>query len=206
LIPAARRQHHAIMRRPVLLLPLFAALLGAPPSGWAQPRPEQTRADPRQVELDTLLTTLQRASTEQEAALLETRIRQLWQQAGSPAARLLMNRGVRDLDNNADSDALDDFDAVLALEPNLPDAFGNRALARSALGDYTGAVADIEAALQREPRDFAALESLSHIAEDRGDFTGALAAWRRVLALSPMTPGGAERLRLLTRKALGENT
>ena len=192
------------MRGLLLLLTLFAVLaplVSAPDRAWAQARPSS-----RQVELDTLLATLQRASSEEEAALLETRIRQIWQEAASPAAKLLMNRGVRDLENNADGDALDDFDAVLALQPNLPDGLQNRALARFGLGDYVGALADLQAALQREPRDFAVLKSLSRIAEAHDDFAGALEAWQKVLALSPMTPGGATRLQVLTRKAKGEST
>lgn len=183
-----------------LLLPLLFAVLLAP-AAHAQESPAA-----RKAELDSLLGALKTAPSEAEAALLETRIRQLWLQSGSPAATLLMGRGLRDLQANANDEALDDFDAVLALEPNLPDAFHDRALARFGLGDYRGALADIEAALQREPRDFAAFESLSRIAEATGDFKGALEAWQKALELSPMTPGGADRLKLLTRKALGENT
>jgi tetratricopeptide (TPR) repeat protein len=166
----------------------------------------QSRPDPHKAEVDTLLNALKQAPSEEAAAALESRLRQIWLQSGSPAATLLMTRGVRDLGNDADDDALDDFDAVLALEPNLADAFHRRAQARFALGDYNGALADIEATLQREPRHFAAFESLSQIAQARGDFKGALAAWKKAMELSPMTPGGQERLKVLTRKALGENT
>ena len=49
---------------------------------------------------------------------------------GSPAATLLMNRGLRDLSNDADDAALTDFNAVLTLEPNLADAYHRRELAR----------------------------------------------------------------------------
>jgi tetratricopeptide (TPR) repeat protein len=162
-------------------------------------------ADPRKADLDAMLSALKAAPDESAAAVLEQKIRQVWTQSGSPAATLLMGRGLRDLNNDADADARDDFDAVLALEPNLADAYYRRGLARFALGDDQGALADIEAALLREPRHFAALESLSRIAEARDDFEGALAAWAKALELSPKTPDGAERLKALTRKALGEN-
>jgi tetratricopeptide (TPR) repeat protein len=192
------RLHHMCMRWFVLLV-----LLSISPA-WAQ-RPD-ARPDSHKAELDTLITALKQAPTEQDAGLLEARIRQMWLQAGSPAATLLMARGTRDLGNNADSEALDDFDAVLALEPNLAEAFHRRALARFALGDYRGALADIEQTLRREPRQFSAFQSLSQIAEAQGDFKGARAAWLKVMEISPKTPGGEERLKLLTRKMEGEAT
>jgi tetratricopeptide (TPR) repeat protein len=179
------------------LLPLLLLLLAVP--ALAQPRPDQRRA-----ELDGLLTALKAAPNEEAAATLEGRIRELWMQSGSPAATLLMGRGVRDLQHDADDEALDDFDAVLVLEPDLADAYHRRAMARFALGDYPGALADIEATLKREPRDFAALKTLSEIAEARNDYKGAVAAWQKVLELSPHTPDGAERLKALQKKALGE--
>jgi hypothetical protein len=79
-------------------------------------------------------------------------------------------------------------------------------MARFALGDYPGALADIESALQREPRDFAALKTLSRIAQARNDDKGALAAWQKVLELSPHTPDGADRLKALQKKVLGEES
>ena len=139
---------------------------------------------------------------------LETRIRQLWFGAGWPAASAPLTgaAGQRDLQNDADDagSCRTDFDAVLALEPKLADAYYRRALARFHLGNYPGALADIETTLKLEPRHFPALMSLSRIAVSRNDFKGALAAWKKVLELSPNTPDGQDRLKLLQKKALGE--
>lgn len=178
-------------------LALLLALTITP--AFAQPRP-----DPRRAELDTLLNALKKAPNEEAAAAMEGRVKQLWMESGSPAATLLMGRGLRDLANNAAADARDDFDAVLALEPELAEAYDRRAVARYLLGDYAGAMADIEATLRREPRNFAAFQGLSRIAEARGDLKGALIAWRRALELDPKTPGGDIRLRELVRKVEGE--
>ncbi len=153
-----------------------------------------------------MLSGLQTAPNEEAATAIENRVRQLWLQGGSAAATLLMNRGLRDLSNEAAEEAEHDFDAVLVLEPELPDAYYRRALARFGLGDYAGALADIEQTLKREPRHFAALQSLSRIAEARDDFKGALAAWKKVLELSPKTKDGEERRKILARKAFGEAT
>lgn len=198
------------MRRlllPMLLCLAAPALAQAPgPAAPGPASPPASRPDPKRAEVDGLLARLQAAPSEDAAAPIEAQLRRLWLQGGSAAATLLMNRGLRDLSNSAGEEAEADFDAVLALEPELPDAFYRRGLARFALGDYPGALADIESTLQREPRHFAALESLSRIAEARGDFKGALAAWQKSLELSPMTPEGQERLKLLERKAYGEAT
>ncbi len=57
--------------------------------------------------------------------------------------------------------------------------------------------------MKREPRQFRALQDLSGIAEQRGDWKGAYAAWTRALELDPKTPGGADRLKDLKRRAFG---
>ena len=60
--------------------------------------------------------------------------------------------------------------------------------------------------MELEPRDFAAFRTLAEIAAAREDWKGAYAAWQRLMDLDPNTPGGQERLRLLKRKAVGEDT
>jgi tetratricopeptide (TPR) repeat protein len=179
---------------------LLALLVAAPALALAQSPAE------RRAALDGMLTALKSAPTEEVAGTLEGRIRQAWLESGSPAATLLMARGMRDLQKDSDDEAIDDFDAALALEPDLADAYYHRALARFHAGDYRGALADIEATLKREPRHFAAFMSLSRIAESRDDYKGALAAWKKVLELSPNTPDGQARLKLLQKKALGEES
>jgi lipoprotein NlpI len=93
----------------------------------------------------------------------------------------------------------------VVLEPNLPEPWHQRAIARFRAGDSDGAVADIEQTLQREPRHFAAFGLLSHIAEQRGNWRGAYEAWQKLLELDPMTPGGDDRLKMLRQKALGQD-
>lgn len=184
------------MKRAILLLSVVLA----------GPALAQERPDPKRAELDRLLAALQAAPSEQAATQLEGRIRQIWVQAGSPAAALLLTKGLRNLGHGSEAEALDDFDAALALEPDYAEAFVQRGVARSLLGDYAGAIGDIEAALQREPRHFQALEELSRIAEEREDWKGALAAWQKALDLDPNTAGGLKRLKMLRLKAEGEAT
>jgi tetratricopeptide (TPR) repeat protein len=167
----------------------------------AQPKPDAPRP-----ELEQLLTALALAPSEEVAARMESRIAQLWVRAGGPTAGLLMARGSRNLASGESGEAILDFDAALALEPNLTDAFGRRAMARYHAGDIKGAVRDLEETLRREPRHFAAWRSLSGLAEAQGNLVGALAAWKKLLEVDPKTSGAQSHLRELVRKVEGEES
>jgi tetratricopeptide (TPR) repeat protein len=160
--------------------------------------------DEKRAALDKLLAALQAAPGPEAAQPLEQQIRQMWLNAGTPAVTLLMSRGLRELKADANQDAIEDFTDAIVLDPNLAEAYHQRAIARFAAGDTAGAVGDIQAAMQHEPRNFAALQTLAAISEARKDWKGAYEAWRKVLEIDPKTPGGEERLKDLKRRALGE--
>ena len=92
------------------------------------------------------------------------------------------------------------------LDPDLAEAWRQRAIARYEQGDTQGAVRDLEETLKREPRHFGAFETLSRIAENRKDWKSAYSAWQKVLEIDPKTPGGEQRLKDLRRRAMGEQT
>lgn len=177
----------------------LAASLRARPA-LAQPSPEK-----RAAMLEAMMAALHAARDEAEAAAIEARIRGVWLEATSPAVRLLMARGIRDLRAGAGADAERVFDDVIVLDPNLAEAYVQRGLARLKQGDRRGAVADLEEGLRREPRHFDAIRALADIAAERGDYASAYAGWQRLLAIDPLAPGGAARLKELRRRALGEN-
>ena len=110
----------------------------------------------KRAALDKLLGALKTAPSEEIAGPLEERIRQLWLNSGTPAVTLLMSRGLREMKADANQDAIEDFTAAITLDPNLAEAYHQRAIARFAAGDTQGAIADIQATLQHEPRSFAA--------------------------------------------------
>jgi tetratricopeptide (TPR) repeat protein len=195
---AARAAPASAMRR--ILLPLLLLLCALPAFAQNTGGP----AAEKRAALDRMLGTLKSAPSEAIASPLEQQIRQLWLNSGTPAVTLLMSRGLREMKADASQDAIEDFTAAITLDPNLAEAYHQRAIARFAAGDTPGAIADIQATLQREPRSFAALETLSAIAESRKDWKGAYDAWQKVLEVDPKTPGGEERLKDLRRHALGE--
>jgi tetratricopeptide (TPR) repeat protein len=110
------------------------------------------------------------------------------------------------LQSEAAQEAIQDFTDAIALDPNLAEAYHQRARARVAAGDSQGAIADIEQTLRHQPRDFAALRTLAVIAESRQDWKGAYAAWMKLLEIDPMTPDGEDKLKDLRRRALGDET
>lgn len=187
------------MRSGVYGASLLLASVASP--GLAQTPP----MDPHAA-ANRLLDALKSAPTEQSAALVETHIVVLWLNGATPAVRLLLSRAAREANAGASQDAVADFSAVLTLQPDLADAWRRRAEARFATGDVRGAISDLEEAVRREPRDFLAFRTLARIAEARSDWKGAYEAWNKLLAFDPKTPGGAQQLKELRRKALGEET
>jgi hypothetical protein len=126
--------------------------------------------------IDHLLDALKVAPTEETAAPLELQITELWLRQGSPAVSLLMARGLRELKAHTPQDAEEDLSA------------------------------DLQQALDREPRDFGAFRMLEQIAEAREDWKSAYAAQQQLMAIDPKTPGGADKLKDLRRRALGQET
>ena len=156
--------------------------------------------------MDRLFAMLKVAPDEEAAGQVESAIQNRWVSAATPAVKVLLLHGLHEVNDDHAQDAADDFDAALDLQPDLVEAWRGRALARARLGDRRGAEHDIAEAIKREPRQFEALGDLSHIAEEAQDWKGAYAAWSQVMAIDPMAPGGAERLKDLKKRAFGEET
>ncbi|HBK08799.1 MAG TPA: hypothetical protein DDZ81_23580 [Acetobacteraceae bacterium] len=165
----------------------------------------QTPAQQRAA-IDRLLDGLKAAPDERTARDLEAQLQQAWLGAGSPVVTLLMSRGLRSLEAGQNDEAIASFSDAITLQPELSEAWYRRALAKYRSGDIKGAIEDLRQTVQLEPRDFPAFRTLSQIAEARGDWKGAYAAWQKVMELDPRTAGGEERLRMLKRKAVGEDT
>jgi tetratricopeptide (TPR) repeat protein len=177
---------------------LLLGLLAAP--ALAQQRPRNVTEA-----LDALFALLKAAPDEQAAQQIEARIWQAWAMQGTPAVQLLMGRGVRNLNNRALPDALEDFDAVIALAPELAEAWNKRATTYYLMQQDENAAKDILETLSREPRHFGALAGLSLVRERQGDLMGALRAHESALVIHPKMANGEERLRTLRRRAIGED-
>lgn len=160
----------------------------------------------RKAAIDQLLGALKTAPSEQAASMVEDQLQQAWLQSGSAAVTLLMSRGLRLGQSGQDDDAAESFSDAITLQPDVAEAWRQRAIVRYHAGDVTGAVRDLQETVRLEPRNFLAFRTLADIATAREDWKGAYAAWQKVLEIDPRTPGGEERLKELKRKALGEDT
>ncbi|MGG5822777.1 hypothetical protein [Falsiroseomonas sp. HW251] len=188
----------------LVLLPALALAQGTPPTAAT---PGSGRPDPsaaRRAELDRLFEALKQAPDTSGGQMVEARIRAVWAQQVSPAAALLLRRGMRNMQGNEAGEALEDFDAALVLEPGAADLWIMRARALGRLGDRAAAARDIQEALRLEPRHFGALLALSEMQDEAGDAAGALRSLDAALAIHPRLPGGQERRRDLVRKAEGD--
>src|SRR6185437_3026053 len=116
--------------RMLRVLPLLL-LLAVP--GFAQN--QASPADEKRAALDKMLGALHAAPSEEAAQPLEQQIRQMWLNAGTPAVTLLMSRGLRELKADANQEAIEDFTDAIILDPNLAEAYHQRAIARFAAGD-----------------------------------------------------------------------
>ncbi len=181
-------------------LVLLVALVAGSAAGAAVAQTEPVRRT-----TESLLNALKVAPSEEVAAAIEGQLRGAWMGAASPAVKLLLSRGQRELSEGSATEGFDSYAAALDLEPELLEAWRGRAAARSRMGDTQGAVRDLQEIIRREPRNFMAWQDLSRVAEARGDWRGAFAAWQKLLEVDPHTPGGQARLRDLRRRALGED-
>jgi Tfp pilus assembly protein PilF len=169
-------------------------------SAHAQP------AGDKRAATDRLLDALKSAPDERAAAAVESELQQAWLRAGSPAVTLLLSRGLRSLQAGQDDEAEGSFSDAITLQPDVSEAWHQRALVRYHAGDVNGAIHDLQETIKLEPRNFLAFRTLAEIAAAREDWKGAHAAWQKVMELDPKMPGGEERLRLFKRKAFGEDT
>ena len=160
----------------------------------------------RQAEAKRLLETLSRAPDEESAAPVEARLRALWAQRSTPAARLLLASAARNIRSGATEAALEDLDAALTLQPEDPQGWILRAEAQSAAGAGTEAARDLQQALRLDPTRFDALVALAEVQESAGDLKGSLRSFEAAMRLNPHLAGGTARLRELRRRALGDNT
>ena len=193
----------------VLLLALPSAAQSPPAAGArpaVPPGPSATGPEARRAQLDRAFEALKAAPDEPSAKLVETRIRQLWSQAASPAAALLLRRGMRNIEAQLPDEALEDFDAALVLDPGFAEAWHLRAQAYVRAGDPAGAARDLQEALRIEPRHWPSLVTLSLLQEEGGNAAAALRSMEAALAINPRAEGGPERVRELRRKVEGDAT
>lgn len=162
------------------------------------------RADQREPELTALFQQLSRSDlAAPEAALIEGKIRELWQHSDSPTADLLLQRANYLLQNRLLDEAVQLLNEMIALTPDYAEAWNKRATIYYAQGNYQQALKDIEQTLRLEPRHFGALTGLGAILVVLGEEGRALKAYQQALKINPHIASVKKEVERLTLSLRG---
>ena len=104
---------------------------------------------------------------------------------GDRTSELQYLRGVILKQQKKTREALEAFEAALAIEPGHERAIGQRGVARHALGDLQGARRDYDASLTKLPRQPELLVRRSELRAADGDRDGAIADVEAALRVAP---------------------
>jgi tetratricopeptide (TPR) repeat protein len=85
--------------------------------------------------------------------------------------------------------AAEDFSKAIALAPEAPVPFLNRAISYEAMGRYDEAITDCKAAIVNDPEEYAAWFNLGNVLTRVTDYDAALKAYARASALAPGIAG-----------------
>jgi len=88
----------------------------------------------------------------------------IWENSGSPARDLLLQRGKDALEDGDAEAALDHFSALIDHAPDFAAGYNGRATAYFLLGLYGPSLNDLRQTLVLEPRHFGAMRGLAVIA------------------------------------------
>jgi tetratricopeptide (TPR) repeat protein len=135
-------------------------------------------ADQQDPRLDGLFARLQSTSNEAEAARIEAKIWHIWLQTGQEDLNVLMRQGARAMSANNFALALESFNALIRLAPNLAEAWNKRATLYYLMRKFDASIADVKQTLALEPRHFGAVAGLGLIFEQLGNLPAALQAFR----------------------------
>jgi tetratricopeptide (TPR) repeat protein len=129
------------------------------------------------------------------------RIWDIWMRSGRDDTDVMMSRVTANMAGQHYGLALLLLDEVTELAPDFAEAWNKRAALHYRMGDYAGALEDIEKALKLEPRHFGALAVKSAILADMSKWPDALAAYRAALAINPHLTSRHKVLPELERQA-----
>lgn len=151
--------------------------------------------------LDTLFAKLQVATDPAAIQALEAAIWEQWTLAPEGPRRQMMGRGIAEMQQRQFREAVETFTRLIALAPELSEAWNKRATVYWLMGDFRASLSDICETLKREPRHFGAYSGLGMIRAEQGEYPRAVAAFERARRYNPHIPGIDDEIDRL--KALG---
>lgn len=154
--------------------------------------------------LDELFVHLREATTPAEIETLQNGIWQIWLTTGEHILDKHLEAGMRALSAGDYTQAINDFTALIELQPNYAEGWNKRATAYYLRGEYRASLDDIRETLRREPRHFGALSGWATMLRALADDRGTLRVLLRLEQLCPHWLGLQSQLRDL-RDQLGSS-
>ena len=151
--------------------------------------------------LDTLFARLQVATDPTAIQALEAAIWEQWILVPEGAPRELMMRGIAEMQQRQFRQSIETFTRLIAVAPELSEAWNKRATAHWLAGDFKASLSDICETLKREPRHFGAYSGLGMIRAEQGEYPRAAAAFELARRYNPHIPGIDDEIERM--KALG---
>jgi tetratricopeptide (TPR) repeat protein len=139
--------------------------------------------------LDTLFAKLQSATDPSAIQALEAAIWEQWTMVPDADQRELMLRGMAEMQQRDLKGAIATFTQLIAIAPDLSEAWNKRATAHWLMGNFTGSLADICETVKREPRHFGAYSGLGMIRAEMGENGRAIAAFELARKYNPHIQG-----------------
>ncbi len=158
--------------------------------------------DPR---LDPLFARLQKTADPHEAARIQERIWDLWMYSEKEDLNALMKQGTFALGARDFELAMESFNALIELAPNMAEAWNKRATLFYLMENYDASVADVKKTLALEPRHFGAIVGMGLIFDALGQHEAALEAFRRGLEVNPHMPHIRKKSEQLARELKERN-
>jgi tetratricopeptide (TPR) repeat protein len=139
--------------------------------------------------LDTLFAKLQSATDPSAIQALEAAIWEQWTMVPDADQRELMMRGMVEMQQRDFQSAVATFTQLIAIAPDLSEAWNKRATVHWLMGNFTGSLADICETVKREPRHFGAYSGLGMIRAEMGENGRAIAAFELARKYNPHIQG-----------------
>lgn len=155
------------------------------------------------ADLDALYDQLKTAPAE-DAPRIEAEIDRAWQQSGSAAMDLLLQRGQEALAVGDTGAAIDHFSALIDHAPDFAEGYNARAAAFFQEGQVGLALDDIAQVLVLDPRHYTAITGLALMLEDMERPEAAIAAYEEALAIHPHLAGVTEAIERLRAETDGQ--
>jgi tetratricopeptide (TPR) repeat protein len=178
------------------------AVPAAPPPS-AKPRREVPKPETRAEVLQRLYGELAKAPDAATADPIVHAIEQVWVQADSPTATLLMNRALVAANEKNYDLAMQFLDSVTDLYPDWTEGFNRRAYLYVIKLDYNRALGDLRRVLALDPGNFRALEGLVQVLRTMGQDKAALDVVKTLIKAHPNSPGAQETLKELEEAVTG---